>query len=626
MIDRFGDKPSLEQMIYYRDSLNGLWQASIDAAEASLDQGQEEEENLYFQRFDIESPGGRLAVRTGSAPSDADAAIDSLTPTDVQVRVRPARARKVHEDRADLLARFGRALINDWRRGKDRVRTIAGDQAIRRVGVFRVMLDDKLWPPRPSDGFADAEEEAEWTVKHRRRNPIMMERRNPRYTRWKELDDGTLAVVVEYYLTSVLEARIAFGGYDKAVTRLVGRSGNEPVWVSDIWFGEYRCLLLDDDPILEDDVEEHGYLEMPYVIVPFRELPFDEPGRRYRGMLSNAAGLYPIESNVYTMHVHMLAWNAYRTWKGWVSDPGRQIRMMPGEVVMLDQRRGEYIEMIQGEPVPPELMQTASIIDSLIQRNGVAQGPRTQEGTRSAQQVWAIQSLRQIKVEPGKQALQRGLERALTLACNILRYNMVDKDGNFESLTLPLSGKDREGKPLGSVTVSGKDVDGYEEAFDVTFGRRLDPALLQQATSVMQMAANEWMPRRISWELSGLTESPDEWEDELIRQRAEGLDFMIEGTAYEMLAGWYGEDDWRTSAFQQKMQNPQITRGRRGQPAPMQPNQALPTGPSPNGQLPSAQPSPAGGSTSRAAGRFGAQPPANAGGGGMPGQSSPGMP
>jgi hypothetical protein len=72
----------------------------------------DDEEDLYFQNFDVESPGGRLAVKTGSAPADADAAIDSLVPPDISVRVRPARARQKYRNQADKLTRFGKAMLH----------------------------------------------------------------------------------------------------------------------------------------------------------------------------------------------------------------------------------------------------------------------------------------------------------------------------------------------------------------------------------------------------------------------------------------------------------------------------------------------------------------------------------
>ena len=80
------DQPTWEEVVYWRDHLVSRW--------GELDNAMEDEEDLYFQSFDVESPGGRLAVKTGSAPADADAAIDSLVPPDISVRVRPARARQ----------------------------------------------------------------------------------------------------------------------------------------------------------------------------------------------------------------------------------------------------------------------------------------------------------------------------------------------------------------------------------------------------------------------------------------------------------------------------------------------------------------------------------------------------
>src|SRR5262245_27367967 len=204
------DKPTFEQMRYWRDHLQAQW--------GDLDQEQEAEADLYFQAFDVESPGGRLAVKTGSAPSDADAAIDSLVPPDVSVHVRPARAREKYRKQADKLTRFGKAMLYSWRRRKDFVRQIATDMVIQRVGVGRVMVDATLWPEKPGDlrrseeppeqmadesdaayqarleAFHADDEEDAWEVRHRRKNPIVWQRRDPRIVRWRENDEGELLV------------------------------------------------------------------------------------------------------------------------------------------------------------------------------------------------------------------------------------------------------------------------------------------------------------------------------------------------------------------------------------------------------------------------------------------------
>lgn len=630
-MQEYGDAPNLDTVLYWRDHLRSMWDSSPSAQESSLEDRQRDEENLYFQRFDILAPEGRLGVKTGSAPSDADAAIDSLTPTDIQVRVKPARNRGKYVDQADLLARFGRALLSHWRKRSDPYRRVSSDMVIRSVGVARVLYDERTWPARPKEFFQDGESEddkADWEIRNRKSIPIMFEPRNPRLVRWHMTEDGLILAVAEIYRTTVTEARIALGSWDRANRILDGRSPRDMVEISDVWIGDYRSVLIDLMPVFGADDEcslPHLYPEIPYIIFPFRELPFDEPGRRYRGMLTNASGLYAIESQVLSMHVWMLAWNAWRTWKGWTIDK-RKLRIVPGEMIPINQGAGEYLELLQGDPVPPELLNTASVIDSYIQRNGVAQGPRTQEGTRSAQQVWAIQSIRQIKVEPGKQALQRGLERALMLAAQIIERFMPD-----DEVTLPVPGNNREGKPLGEVRITAKDIAGYDDAFDVTFGRRLDPALLEQAKALMGLSQNNWMPRRISWELSGLTESPSEWEDELIRQGIEGLDYMTEIAGYEWLTAFYEPDDWRITNYQMRMQSqPPPNRGGRngggfgparggpGAPAggTMQPT-GMPAGPAAN-----AMPQPGG--ASRSQGRLGQTAPRGAGGGGMPGNSTPG--
>jgi hypothetical protein len=576
------DMPTYEEVLYWRDHLVSEW--------GDLDEAMEDEEDLYFQTFDVESPGGRLAVKTGSAPADADAAIDSLVPPDISVRVRPARARQKYRNQADKLSRFGKALLHAWRKQKDVLRQIPTDMVIRRVGVFRVMVDRSLWPRKPEgleargpapeqeegesdDEFADrlgAWEEADpeeiWEVRHRRKNPIVFQRRDPRVVRWREADDGELLVVVEHYQTSKTEAMHAFERYEDTSYILRGKLPDELVWVDDVWIGRYRCLILDDHPLFGvggtgpyRGIAEHGYPELPYVIAPFRELTFEDMERHYRGMLTNASGLYPIESNVLTMQVWMLAINAWRTYLGWTKD-GRQLEIRPGQYIPIDQRIGEYLTMLEGKPVPDELLQTTSVVDQYIQRNGVAQGPRSAEGTRSAQQLWAIQSMRTLKIESAKDALVRAITRALELAAMELEVCLQDR------LTLPVPGKDRNGEDLGEVTIRPEDVDGYWDGWEVSLGRRLDPAILEQWKALQALQANKWIPHRTSIELSGATDNPQEWLDELVREAVDALPFVIEQVGLERVKNWFGEDSERFIALSQKLLEQQ-----QQQRSPMQP-------------------------------------------------------
>lgn len=567
--DEISDMPTYEEVVYWRDHLISEW--------GDLDESMEDEEDLYFQSFDVESPGGRLAVKTGSAPADADAAIDSLVPPDISVRVRPARARQKYRNQADKLTRFGKALLHSWRKQKDVLRQVPTDMVIRRVGVFRIMVDRTLWPAKPEgleahgpmpeqdegedddaysqrlEDWQDTDAEEVWEVRHRRRNPIVFQRRDPRVVRWREADDGELLVVVEHYQTSKTEALHAFERYDDTAWVLRGKLPDELVWVDDVWIGRYRCLILDDHPLFPvggngpfKGIAEHGYPELPYVIVPFRELTFDDMERRYRGMLTNAAGLYPIESNVLTMQVWMLAINAWRTYLGWTKD-GRELQIRPGQYIPIDQRIGEYLTMLEGKPVPDELLQTTSVVDQYIQRNGVAQGPRSAEGTRSAQQLWAIQSMRTLKIESAKDSLVRGITRALELAAMELEVCLQDR------LTLPVPGKDRNGEDLGEITIAPKDIDGYWDGWEVSLGRRLDPAILEQWKALQALQANKWMPHRTSIELSGATDNPQEWLDELVREAVDALPFVIEQVGLERIKNWFGEDSERFIALSQKI-------------------------------------------------------------------------
>lgn len=552
-MDEWKSPPTIEAVKAFRDQLISDW-SSGEYNDSGLDEQQQDEEDVYFQKFQVSHPEGRPPVKTGSAPADCDAAIDSLVPPDILVKVRPRRTKEKYRKAADKLARLAKALLHAWRRqGRDPIRTLASDMVIRRYGVFRVLVDDQKWPLLPpelqgDDASLDALED--WEARYRQECPIVLEPRNPRHVRWSDDERGRKMVVVEYYQSTALLTRQALGMWPKAKKVLRGKDPQDPVQISDVWVGPYRCILIDEESVFPGSgVMPHGYFRIPYVVAPFRELHFDNPGQRFRGMLTNSRQLYPTESEALTAHMEMLFWNSYRTWLGWFPD-GRDIVVKPGQYIPVNKNRGEYLEMMKGEVVPAELLQTVQVLDSYIDRNSTAQGPRNVSGTRSAQQIFAVQANRQEKLDSAKVSLQRALSEALSLGLMEIEMNLL-KGG--DSLTLPVPGRNREGEDLGEITVRASDIDGYWEGHEVIFDRRLDPAQLQQAQMMMAMSQNKWMPRMRSWELSGLTDSPQEWEDDLLSEAVESQDFMLEFAGLEKMKVRYGEDSPEYQALFQRI-------------------------------------------------------------------------
>lgn len=554
-------RPTRDQMLMWAARLDSDWGGT---GEGSFVQAVEEETKVYFQQYDLVAPGGGMGIKSGSAPSDADAAIDSLVPDDILISVKPARAREKYRQQAQKLALYARGAVATWRKKRDVLRLLASDQVIRRVAVGRVLFDDRLWPDMPDDLVDDEDEElspqqrgkskVRWSIKNRKRFPIVFQRRDPRTTRWRMDDDGELLVVVEQYETPALEADAVFGHYPRA-RRIIGQVLEEPaltIRVKDVWYGRWRCIFLNEEPIFPfhegsqwEGVAPHHYPKIPYVIMPFRELPFDEAVYRYRGMLTNAKELYQAESLVLTMTIELLKWNAWRTWIYHKNGPHDKLEIVPGTAIDIDEQSGEFIHMLEGTAIPPETFNVIQTVDSYIQRNGVAQGPRTAEGTRSAQQLWGIQALRQLKIDSPKYSLQRGIAEALAL-CAEIHESMVD-----DTIVLPVPGKDREGNDYGEVSVSPDDIDGYYEGFEIQFSRRLDPALIEQAKALQALATNNWMPMIESWRLSGLCDDPQLWEDLLILQATERLPVVLELSALERLKAWKGEDSEEYAAVKE---------------------------------------------------------------------------
>lgn len=602
-VDVYDDRPTLQECRQWISKLEGEFGDMVTSVSW--------EEAVYFQSYEVSCREGTDPVKTGSAPSDADAAVDSLTPSDMLIRVRPARNAEKYRKQAEKLQKFAMGLWRAWRKNKDVLRLIATDMVIRRVGVARVLVDDSLWPVMPFEHTDDAkpketdddyaakvedwdDQRLSWEAKHRRKLPLLFQRRDPRYVRWREdASTGELLVVTERYETTVLEARIAFGHYAAAKKVLFNKEDNAKVWVGDIWKGRYRCLLLDDEPIFPEGegefkgVARHPYSEIPYAIAPYREIPSDEPVDRYRGMLTNTANLYPVESETVTMAVEIMRWFA---WPGYIGHRVDQedIVLIPGTYNDIDKSRNEYLERVEGNAFPPQLLDMANQMAALTQKNTVANTPMT--GARSAQQLMAMNSEREKKLDAPRQSLQRFVARCTMLGAMELEQNL---DG---TLVLPVPGHDREGNDFGEVSVKPSDIDGYYDGFEITFSRRLDPAILEVNKQLMAFAQNNYISQRKALELGAIVDNPQEELDELLDQATERQPWMTELLALKRAELFYGEDSWEYNLVLEKFKEehkPQTPGGDNGggggQPGmtgkPMQPSGMRGAGQQSNGPM-----------------------------------------
>lgn len=549
--------PSFAECRDWADELDSLWSAG---AHGGLIGRWAIEEELYFQTFALQVVQGERGVRVGSAPSDVDASVDGVTPIDLRVNVEPARRQQKYRDQADLLTRGGTSLLRLWRARQDVLRQIASDQCLYAVGVSRVLFDDRLWPARPeADSWVDdAEALADWEVAKRREVPITMQRRNAKHCRWKLDEHGKPLIVIEDYETTVLEALRVFG-YLGPARKLLDKLGDrrQPVRVQDVWFGRYRCVMLNQEPVFPVNgsgayrgVAPHGYPEIPYCFAPYREMPGETPEARYRGVLTNQMSVYPAESQAVTMHMTMLRFNAWRTFVAHVRDQ-RDIEIRPGKVIEIDKRFGEYLELLGGEPVSPEVIQTAQVLQGYRFQNGVGQlGMGNTDSARSAQQVMAQQSLAEKKILPARKSLEALCAGALRLAM------MIIQDVIAEPITLPSPGRNREGQWQGQVRIRPEDINGYWDKFEVNFTRRLDPAQLEQAKALAALSEANWMPWETSVELSGFCDVPGEWYDALLLQAVERQPYLQELGAMEMLEAYYQDspqNQWKIDQFRARL-------------------------------------------------------------------------
>jgi hypothetical protein len=305
--------------------------------------------------------------------------------------------------------------------------------------------------------------------------------------------------------------------------------------------------------------------------------------------------------------------------------------MIPGTVVPIAKHRGEYLEAPNGPSTPPEVLQTAGMFSQLIQRNSVS---GTGGETRSAEQVWALQGVRQAKLTAAGGSLAALWWEAMVLATWIV-------DEMFgEPLILPIPGKNREGIFLGEVRITPEIIDGYYEGFEVAFGRRLDPALLEQWKTLSMLAGNSFLPLDQAWLMGGVTDTPREFERGSCARRWSGSHGWSRSARRTGRREYFEPDSWQVRAIDNKLEESQGTGNQqKGSPGVPQGGQMEPTSGAMSQQPPpqgSPYPAPSGGSGggSPNSGGFGGQAGRNlnvprmrrGGGRGMGGPPQPGGP
>ncbi len=293
--------------------------------------------------------------------------------------------------------------------------------------------------------------------------------------------------------------------------------------------------------------------------MPYREIPANQPAERYRGGLTNTADLYPYESETVTMAIEIMRWMAWRTYVGHTFE-ARDIPMEPGIMIDMDKDRNEYIQVLEGTAIPPEILQMAATMQGLIQRNGRS-NPANNATARSAQQLMALNAEQEKKLDCPRQSLQRFCQRVTSLGAMELEQNL---DGR---LVLPVPGHDHEGNDFGEMTVTSKDINGYYDGFEISFSRRLDPAILEVNKALMSMAQNNYISQRKALELGALVDDPQEELDELLDQATEKQPWMISLLSLKRVEQWYGEDSWQYKiALQMYIQSQQAQKGGGGAP------------------------------------------------------------
>lgn len=204
-----------------------------------------------------------------TARDNVDTFSDYVNIDNARVSVSRRKDSDVEKLSAEQLRKFGQGLIymTNVQSAISPWRVASKHYPLYGVAWFKTVYNADLWPdkPRQRDGESDeayAERTGEWLGACAGVLPISVSAVNPQCIMF---DKATLGQtwVIEFHQKPVKEIVRRYKRWEPS------RAYNDDstVWMADYWDKDYRCVLVDGQPVLntKSGVAKHGYGFVPYV-------------------------------------------------------------------------------------------------------------------------------------------------------------------------------------------------------------------------------------------------------------------------------------------------------------------------------------------------------------------------
>ena len=388
------------------------------------------------------------AVVLPTARDMVDAFVDHIDIANARVFVNKKSIHDVDEERAEMMRRFYLGLLHRWETESSvsEWRVGAKHYANHGIAVMKTIWVADEWFDKPIQNKKESDEAygeriEKWMEDKPPSLPIKLIAVNPANIMPDPSYGGRL-YVIERHQRLVFDVQKMYPDWPNSESRKI----DENVEYLSYWDSEFRCDLIDGQPVLPGKVVKHGYGFIPYTIIESGLGNHDKdsrPEKRYVGINRYARDLYISESRNYSVTDVQMKKDAWRG--GYVQGEGAE------QFANVKQEYGTYPYVPEGvvfhhwdendtynrfAVASGHLATTAELI-------GAHAAPRSvrglsETGVRSGADRRLVISEAAAKFQYSKEAFKHGAEQVL-IKCARLYKNVVPE--NVRLWALPTTGE-----------------------------------------------------------------------------------------------------------------------------------------------------------------------------------------
>lgn len=279
----------------------------------------EEDEKYYELNFkdllDIPVDFENEGVVLPTARDMVDTFVDHIDISNARVFVNRKGTSNISAEEAEMMRKFYLGLIHRTNVESDISpwRVLAKHYALHGLGVCKTIYDADRWPSKPEQKKGESEEAY-----------------NNRVDEWRATRGyQSLPIVIQAVNPACILPDPGYGGrmfnFERHKRLVMDISPRWPNWTTSktpseeveyisYWDADYRCDLIDREPILKGDVVKHNYGFIPYVLIDSglgNISSENKPEMRYVGLLRYIFELLVAESRDFSISDIVLAKTAW---------------------------------------------------------------------------------------------------------------------------------------------------------------------------------------------------------------------------------------------------------------------------------------------------------------------------